>query len=180
MLRVAERTFQIALNSGLAAAGVAVFFSGALERWLFGLYVTRFNAWLNETGRRRAFLDGAVSERRGRRVEYFDHFVEAFDDDRAGRAPSLGEVGRVLLKLDESYLESFRRFLLETYAAPAEFYPALGEFVIWANETLRNPLAHGRFVDLGYDALKTFRERLLFSFQKESPGALAMMLNPRK
>ena len=33
---------------------------------------------------------------------------------------------------------------------------------------------------LGYDALKTFRERLLFSFQKESPGALAMMLNPRK
>ena len=179
MLKVAERTFQIALNSGLAAAGVAVFFSGALERWLFGLYVTRFNAWLNETGRRRAFLDGAVSERRGRRVEYYDHFVEAFDDDRAGRAPSLGEVGRVLLKLDEAYLESFRRFLLETYAAPPAFYPELGEFVIWANETLRNPLAHGRFVDLGYDALKTFRERLLFAFHKDSPGALAMMLKPR-
>ena len=179
MLRVAERTFQQALNSGLAAAGVAVFFSGALERWLFGLYVTRFNAWLNETGRRRTFLDGAVSERRGRRVEYFDHFVEAFDDDRAGRAPSLGEVGRVLVKLEEGYLEPFRRFLLETYAAPVDFYAELGQFVIWANETLRNPLAHGRFVDLGYDVLKTFRERLLFSFRKDGPGALAMMLKPR-
>lgn len=179
MLRVAERTFQQALTSGLAAAGVAVFFSGALERWLFALYVTRFNAWLNETGRRHAFLEGAISERRGRRVEYYDHFVEAFDDDRAGRAPSLGEVGRVLLKSGESYLEPFRRFLAETYAAEPGFYPALGEFVIWANETLRNPLAHGRFVELGYDTLKTFRERLLFAFQKDTPGVLAMMLKPR-
>lgn len=176
MLKIAERTFQQALNSGLAAAGVAVFFSGLLERCLFTLYTTRFQAWLNETGRRRAFLDGAVSERRGKRVEYYDHFVEAFDDDRAGRAPSLAEVGRVLLKVDESYLEPFRRFLLETYAAPQDFYAELGEFVIWANETLRNRLAHGHVADMGYDALKTFRERLLFSFRSGSPGALAMML----
>lgn len=178
-LRVAERTFQQALNSPLPAASVALLFSGALERGLFMLYVQRFNLWLNQTGRRTAFLEGAVSERRGRRVEYYDHFVEAFDDDRAGRAPSLGEVGRVLEKLDESYLEPFRRFLLETYAAPREFYQELAQFVQWTKETLRDPVAHGRFVDLKYDELKKFRERLLFSFSRKGPGALAMMLKPR-
>ena len=178
--QVAERTFQQALNStSLPAASVALLFSGALERALFMLYVQPFNAWLNQTGRRKAFLEGATSERRGRRVEYYDHFVEAFDDDRAGRAPSLGEVGRVLEKLDESYLEPFRRFLLETYAAQREFYSELAAFVLWTKETLRDPVAHGRFVDLKYDELKKFRERLLFSFAKKGPGALAMMLQRR-
>ena len=51
--------------------------------------------------------------------------------------------------------------------------------MLWTKETLRDPVAHGRFVDLKYDELKKFRERLLFSFAKKGPGALAMMLQRR-
>lgn len=178
-LVVAEQTFQRALLTDLPAGSVALLFSGALERALFILYVKRFDAWLQKTGRRQEFLAGAVRERRGQRVEYFDHFVEAFDSMHAGRAPGLGEVGRVLERRAEPYLKPFRDFLLAHYALSDARYREVADFVRWSKETLRDPVAHGRFIELGYPELRTFRERLLFSFGDGDPGVLALMLEPK-
>lgn len=163
-LRVAERTFQKALYMDLPAAAVAVLYAGVLERALYLFFVEPFQKWLQHSGRLPDFLRAATRERRGTRVEYFDHFVEAFDPDRPGRAPSMGEVGRVLQKRDEPYLAAFAEFLGATYALEGPFYEALGGFVIDAKEKLRDPVAHGRAVDMGYDELKRLREAMLFSF----------------
>ncbi|MFZ5471288.1 MAG: hypothetical protein ACOZIN_17840 [Myxococcota bacterium] len=178
LLLVAERTFQKALYTELPAAAVAVLFSGALERALFVLFVERFEAWLDEQGARAAFLQAAVRERRGKRVEYFDHFVEAFDRERAGKAPSLGEVGRALERRREPYLRPFVEFLKARYAVSDDFYDQLAQFVSWSKEKLRDPVAHGRGIDLGYEELKRFREQLLFHFGAAEHGLLALLLSP--
>jgi tetratricopeptide (TPR) repeat protein len=176
LLQVAERTFQKALFTDLPAAAVAVLYSGALERALFVFFVERFQDWLRVGDRRERFLRGAVRERRGSRVEYFDYFVEAFDEERAGKAPSMGEVGRALEKRHEPYMAPFRKFLEETYAVDDAFFEKLAAFVRWGKEKLRDPAAHGRGIELGYDELKRFREQLLFDLDGQGAGALAMLL----
>jgi tetratricopeptide (TPR) repeat protein len=179
MLLVAERTYQKALYTELPAAAVAVLFSGALERGLFMLFVSRFEDWLTRTGRRQAFLEGAVRERRGRHVEYLDRFVAAFDTELELKAPALGEVGRVLEKLDEPHLAPFKRFLSESYEVPADYYARLARFVVWSKEKLRDPVAHGRAIELGYEELKTFRETLLFGADG-GPGLLVALLRGQR
>jgi tetratricopeptide (TPR) repeat protein len=175
-LKVAETTFQKALYTQLPAAAVAVLFAGVLERALYLLFVERFRLWLKAQGKLSVFLKAAVRERRGTRVEYFDHFVEAFDEERPGRAPSMGEVGRVLDRRKEPYLAAFDEFLSTHYPRSDAFWEELVAFVMWAKEKLRDPVAHGRGIDLGYDELRRFREQLLFSFGKTDRGVLAALL----
>jgi hypothetical protein len=153
---------------------VAVLFSGALERALFMLIVQRFDAWLDEGDRRGDFLSGAVRDRRGKRVEYFDRFVEAFDRSLEGRAPSLGEVSRALSRRHDGPLSVFQRFLAESGASEA-FLDLLARFVQDAKERLRDPVAHWLAVDLGWDELKAFREAFLLRFEG-GPGVLARLL----
>lgn len=173
---VAERTFQRALYIDLPAAAVAVLYAGALERSLYTLFVERFRVWLRETGRLPAFLGGAVRERRGTRVEYFDHFIEAFDEERPGKAPSMGEVARVIERRKEPYLSAFDAFLRETYALDDAFLDELARFVFWAKQKLRDPVAHGRGIELGYEELKVLREKMLFSLFS-GRGLLATLLS---
>ncbi|MBK7865185.1 MAG: tetratricopeptide repeat protein [Archangiaceae bacterium] len=179
LLRVSERTFQKALYTELPAAAVAVLYSGALERGLYMLFVEAFEKWLDEKGRRQAFLAGATREKRGKRVEYFDHFVEAFDAELRGKAPSMGEVARALERRTETYMAPFVEFLHESYGVPDAFYDALADFVTWSKQKLRDPSAHGRGIELGYDELKRFREELLFDFRGSKRGALARLLAER-
>jgi hypothetical protein len=154
---------------------VAVLYAGALERTLYTLFVERFRIWLREGGRLSTFLKAGVRERRGSRVDYFDHFIEAFDEDRPGKAPSMGEVARVIERRKEPYLALFDAFLRETYGLSDPLLDELVRFVIWAKEKLRDPVAHGRGIELGYDELKILRERMLFSLE-EGRGLLAALL----
>ncbi|MEW5742703.1 MAG: hypothetical protein AB1938_27545 [Myxococcota bacterium] len=179
MLLVAERTYQTAIVTELPAAAVAVLFSGALERSLVELLVKPFDAWLDQGSRRADFLSGAVRERRGQRVEYFDRFVEAFDRERAGRAPALGEVSRVLDRRGEAYLAPFRAFLGEAFALDDGFFQTLATFVQWSKEKLRDPVAHGH-IELAWDELKAFREKLLFRFGGADKGLLPRLLEARR
>ncbi|MGA9523748.1 MAG: hypothetical protein WBV82_19965, partial [Myxococcaceae bacterium] len=169
---VAEKTYQKALFTDLPAAAVAVLYTGALERALYTLFVERFRVWLRERGRLAEFLKGAVRERRGSRVDYFDHFVEAFDEERPGRAPSMGEVGRVLARRKESYLRPFQQFLEERWPDDDAFFDGLAAFVQWSKETLRDPVAHGRGDNVSYEQLRKFRERIL-----EEKGTLAALVS---
>jgi tetratricopeptide (TPR) repeat protein len=177
-LEVAERTFQKSLYTDLPAAAVAVLYTGALERALYTLFVERFRAWLETSGRREELLTAAVRERRGSRVEYFDYFVEAFDEERPGRAPSMGEVGRVLERRHDAHLKPFLDFLTSSYPAEDGFYDALARFVAWSKEEIRDPVAHGRLDTVGYEQLKEFREQFLFRLGGSSKGALAGLLGP--
>lgn len=177
---VAETTFQQSLVTELPAAPVAMMFAAAvLERALVASYAVRFNDWLKRGGRVKAFLEGAVRSR-GRRVEYFDKFVEAFDPEQNARAPGMGEIGRVLERRHESYLKPFRSYLLETFTAPDTFYAELSEFVRWTKETIRDPIAHGTLDDLPTSDLRKLRDQLLFSFGGLPRGVLAQMLEPKK
>jgi len=121
-----------------------------------------------------------VREKRGKHVEYFDRFVEAFDREKAGKAPSMGEVGRVLAKRHEPYLRALEEFLEERYGLADAFYDRLAEFVLWAKEKLRDPVAHGRDLEIGYDELKRFREQLMFSFGGAERGVLGQLLDARR
>lgn len=177
---VAEKTFQKALYTDLPAAAVAVLYTGALERALYTFFVERFRVWLKEKGRLADFLKGAVRERRGTRVEYFDHFVEAFDEERPGRAPSMGEVGRVLERRSEPYLRPFAQFLEENWNVEPAFFDALATFVLWSKTELRDPVAHGRGDSVGYDQLKKVREGVLFSLAGREHGALAALVRAAK
>jgi tetratricopeptide (TPR) repeat protein len=168
---VAEKTFQKALYTDLPAAAVAVLYAGALERALYTFFVDRFRGWLREKGRLSDFLKGAVRERRGTRVEYFDHFVEAFDEERPGRAPSLGEVGRVIERRRELYLSAFRDFL-EQQGWDDAFLDALADFVKWSKENLRDPVAHGRGETVSYEQLRRFREQVLVDLGGTGRSAL--------
>jgi tetratricopeptide (TPR) repeat protein len=179
MLLVAERTFQKALYTELPAAAVAVLFSGALERSLIELVVKPFDAWLSVGERRAGFLEGAVRERRGRRVEYFDRIVEVFDRGQDTRAPSLGEVSRVLERRGETYLAPFVAFLSERWTLDEAFFDELGRFVRWSKEKLRDPVAHGR-LELSWDELKPFREQLLFRFAGAPRGVLPALVMARR
>ncbi|MBM4783203.1 MAG: hypothetical protein GQE15_36465 [Archangiaceae bacterium] len=174
MVMVAERTYQKGLYSELPAAAVAVLFSGALERSLFMLLVQRFDGWLEHSGRRASFLKGAVREKRGKRVEYFDRFVEAFDRSMEAKAPSLGEVGRALTRRNEAPLADFKTFLDSIGLADA-FVDSLARFVQTAKERLRDPVAHGLAIDLSWDELKAFREAFLLKFEG-GPSVLARLL----
>lgn len=180
MLVVAERTFQKALYTELPAAAVAVLYSGALERSLYLLLVSTFDDWLEAKGARAAFLAGAVRERRGRKAEYFDRFVEAFDREAGSKAPALGEVQRVLERRREPYLQAFREFLAARFGLGERFFDELALFVRWSKETLRDPVAHGQAVALGYDELRRFREQLLFSFGGAAGGVLPQLLRAQR
>lgn len=175
-LMVAERTYQKALYTELPAAAVAVLYAGALERALHTLFVERFREWLVARDQVKDFLQAATREKRGRKVEYFDHFAAAFDPERPVRAPSMGEVARVLQRREEPYLHLFLAFLQERYPVPGRLLDVLADFVIQAKERLRDPVAHGRAVEMGYEELKMLRERLLFSLEAGQPGALALLL----
>lgn len=175
MVLVAERTYQKGLYSELPAAAVAVLFSGALERALFMLLVQRFDTWLEREGRREAFLNGAVRERRGRRAEYFDRFVEAFDRSLEAKAPSLGEVARALTRRHDGPLADFAKFLSLEAGLSEPFVDSLAGFVQTAKERLRDPVAHGLAIDLSWDELKGFREAFLLRFEG-GPGVLARLL----
>jgi tetratricopeptide (TPR) repeat protein len=174
MVLVAEKTYQQGLYAELPAAAVAVLFSGALERSLFLVVVQRFDEWLERTGQRHDFLKGAVRERRGKRVEYFDRFVEAFDRTLDAKAPSLGEVARAITRRNEGPLGAFAEFLGEAGYGEA-FLTALATFVQTAKERLRDPVAHGLAIDLSWDELKAFRESFLISFDGRG-GVLAQLL----
>lgn len=176
---VAERTYQQALYTQLPAAAVAVLFSGALERSLLELLVRPFDVWLEGQGRRARFLEAATRERRGRRVEYFDRLVEAFDRELDARAPSLGEVARVLERRHEPYLAPFAAFLGESFSLDDAFFEALAGFVKWSKEKLRDPVAHGR-LEIEWDELKHFREQLLFRFADRPRGALPSLVHARR
>jgi tetratricopeptide (TPR) repeat protein len=175
-LEVAERTWQQALYTDLPPAAVGVLYTGVLERALYLLLVEAFRAWLSEGGRLRPFLEGATRERRGKRVEYFDHFVEAFDDERPGRAPSLGEVQRALERREEPYLQPWRAFLAERFALSGAQWDAVAAFVRWSKVTLRDPVAHGRTAGLDWAALKHFRAGLLQALDGAPPGVLRLLL----
>lgn len=179
MLLVAERTFQKALYTELPAAAVAVLFSGAFERSLVEVIVTTFDRWLDREGLRARFLEDGVRERRGARVEYFDRFFESLDREQSARPPSLGEVSRVLERRHESYLAVFERFLGASFALSPAFWDEFAQFVTWSKETLRDPVAHGH-IEIDWDGLKQFRERLLFSFGGQPSGALPQLMKARK
>ncbi|MCL2012204.1 MAG: tetratricopeptide repeat protein [Cystobacterineae bacterium] len=179
LLRVAERTFQTALHAELPATAMAVLYSGVLERLLCFLFVERFEAWLDvDSSLREKLMAKATREKRGTRVEYFDNFVAAFGGAESRRIPSMGEILRALEKREESYLEIFRAFLEESYGFSDEFYDDLIFFVSWVKQTLRDPSAHGRGIELAYGELKTFRNRLLFQFKEGQGGLMLQMLAP--
>ncbi len=179
MLLVAERTYQKALYTELPAAAVAVLFSGAFERSLVELIAHRFDRWLDVNQLRSRFLEMGVRERRGGRVEYFDRFFESLDREQSARPPSLGEVSRVLERRQEPYLALFDQFLTSNYALPAPFWDEFARFVTWSKETLRDPVAHGH-IEIDWEGLKQFRERLLFTFGGQTPGALPRLIQARK
>ncbi len=179
MLLVAERTYQKALYTELPAAAVAVLFSGAFERSLVEVIFQAFDRWLDQRNLRHRFLEDGVRERRGQRVEYFDRFFESLDREQAARPPSLGEVSRVLERRQERYLAIFDQFLSSSFSVPPAWWDAFAKFVTWSKETLRDPVAHGH-IEIDWDGLKQFRERLLFTFEGETPGALPRLMRARK
>ena len=73
----------------------------------------------------------------------------------------------------------FLEFLHSSHAEPDAFYGSLADFVQWSKEKLRDPSAHGRGIEIGYDELKRFREELLFDFRGSKRGALARLLAPK-
>lgn len=179
MLRVAERTYQQALYTELPAAAVAVLFSGAFERSLVDVLAQEFSRWLDAKGLRARFLDEGVRERRGSRVEYSDRFFDWFDREQDARPPSLGEIARVLERRGDLHLALWRRFLTEFFSVDDAFWSEFSKFVTWGKETLRDPVAHGH-IEIDWDGLKQFREKLLFQFAGASPGALPRLLAARK
>lgn len=179
MLMVAERTFQTSLYTELPAAAVAVLFSGAFERSLVELIVHPFDRWLDQRQLRSRFLEDGVRERRGIRVEYYDRFFESLDREQSARPPSLGEVSRVLERRQERYLSIFNQFLNTHFELPEDFWGEFARFVTWGKETLRDPVAHGS-IEIDWEGLKQFRERLLFSFGDQPLGALPRLLRARK
>lgn len=179
MLLVAERTYQKSLYTELPAAAVAVLFSGAFERSLVELIVHPFDQWLDQRQLRSRFLEDGVRERRGNRVEYADRFFESLDREQSARPPSLGEVSRVLERREEAYLSIFNQFLTSSFELPSGFWTEFARFVTWGKETLRDPVAHGH-IEIDWEGLKQFRERLLFSFAGEATGVLPTLLRARK
>lgn len=179
MLFVAERTYQQSLYTEIPAAAVAVLFSGAFERSLVDVLAQEFSRWLDKHGLRAQFLEDAVRERRGSRVEYFDRFFDWFDREQDARPPALGEISRVLERREERHLAPWLRFLRESFSLDDAYWAEFSRFVTWSKETLRDPVAHGH-IEIDWDGLKQFREKLLFEFGGVTPGALPRLLAARK
>ncbi|MFN7132034.1 MAG: hypothetical protein ACK4N5_08120, partial [Myxococcales bacterium] len=178
-LKVAEGTYQKALYTELHPAAVAVLYAGALERGLYQLLVQPFDRTLDAQARAQ-FLQGAVREVRGSRVEYSDRFVEAFDPERKARAPSLGEIARAIARRGEPQLRPFGRFLAARFALPEAFFDALATEVLLAKEQLRDPVAHGRALELPQAELTRFRRVLLFGFPHADTGALPALVRAQR
>jgi tetratricopeptide (TPR) repeat protein len=175
-LRVAETTYQKALYTELHPAAVAVLFAGALERGLYLLLVRPFDQSLTPEERAK-FLKGATRELRPGRTEYIERFVEAFDPERKAKAPSLGEISRALSRRKEAHLAAFDAFL-----GPGndELYARLATFVERAKEQLRDPVAHGRALELPQGELNRFRQELLIDLGGTRRGALPALLDARR
>ncbi len=174
-LRVAEVTYQKALYTELHPAAVAVLYAGALERGLYQLLVQPFEKSLTPESRA-AFLKGATRELRPGRVEYSERFVEAFDPERKARAPSLGELARAIAKRGEPQLRPFGGFLSARFDLSDTFFDALAAEITTAKEQLRDPVAHGRALELPQSELTRFRKVLLFEFAGSATGALPALV----
>ncbi|MGC4114665.1 MAG: tetratricopeptide repeat protein [Myxococcales bacterium] len=175
-LRVAETTYQKALYTELHPAAVAVLFAGALERGLYLLLVRPFDQSLTAEAREK-FLKGAIRELRPGRTEYIERFVEAFDPERKAKAPSLGEIARALSHRKEAHLAAFDAFL---GTARDDFFARLAAFVEHAKSQLRDPVAHGRALDLPQTELTRFRRDLLLDLDGSGKGALPALLDARR
>ncbi len=85
----------------------------------------------------------------------------------------------MLERREESYLAIFNQYLGSTFELPSAFWTEFARFVTWGKETLRDPVAHGH-IEIDWEGLKQFRERLLFSFAGHESGALPTLLRARK
>jgi tetratricopeptide (TPR) repeat protein len=175
LLRVAERTYQKALYTELHPASIAVLYAGALERGLYQLVVQPFDRSLLPA-ERQAFLKGAVRELRAGRPEYFDRFVEAFERERRPKPPSLGEIARALARRGDPHLRPLSRFLAARFALADAFFDTLAAFVERAKLELRDPVAHGRALEVGQGDLTRFRKELLFELPGAEGGALPALV----
>ena len=178
-VRVAELTYQKALYTELHPAAIAVLFSGALERGLYLLLVRPFDQSLTaET--RQALLRASARELRAGHVEYFDRFVEAFDPARRARAPSLGEVARALSRRHEPHLALLKAFLNDGFALDDGWLDAIASFVERMKEQLRDPVAHGRALELPQQDLADFRKALLLDLWGRGRGVLPALVTARR
>jgi len=103
------------------------------------LYVQRFNAWLDQTGRRKAFLDRPPPSAAAVASSTTIHFVGPRRHRRAARH-RWAKWGGARERSTSRTSSRFGRFLLETLRRAAEFYAELAEFVQWTKETLRDPV----------------------------------------
>jgi len=177
-LRVAELTYQKALQTDLPGAGVAVLYSGVLERALYLCIVGELDRYLDAGGRRASLLSASRRDDRRGRPEYLDHFVGAFDREHPLRAPGLGEVARALRRRGEPHLAVVREFLETHRGYPPAFLDALAAFVDRSKEKLRDPVAHGRILEIADREVAEFRRALLADFDS-GPGVLFRLAFPR-
>ncbi|MBS2030610.1 MAG: tetratricopeptide repeat protein [Deltaproteobacteria bacterium] len=177
-LRVAELNYQKALQTDLPGAGVAVLYSGVLERALYVCMVTPLERWLDDPERRRKLLEPSKRGERGGRPEYADKFVGAFDREHPLKAPGLGEVARALRKRREPHLAVLNDFLETQQGWPAAFLDALAEFVDESKVKLRDPIAHGRILEIDDRAIAALRKALLHAFA-DGKGVLFRLAFPR-
>jgi Flp pilus assembly protein TadD len=176
-LRVAERTYQKALQTDLPGAGVAVLFTGVLERALYLCIVAELERHLDDDARREAFLSGARQGTGRGRYDYLDHFVGAFDREHPLRAPGLGEVARALRKRSEPHLLPLRAFLEEVRGYSGPFLDALAAFIDQSKTRLRDPVAHGRVLEIDDADVARFRHALMRGFEG-GPGVLHRLVFP--
>jgi Skp family chaperone for outer membrane proteins/Flp pilus assembly protein TadD len=177
-LFVAEHTYQKALQTDLPGAGIAVLYAGALERALNQCLVLPFERHLTTSGQREAFLAGARRAGAGGRREYSDHFVGAFDREQPLRAPSLGEIARVLRKRSDAHLGILQRFWEGELGHDAAWLDQLARFVEESKTQLRDPVAHGRVLEITDKQVAAFRRALMQSFEG-GRGVLARLAFPR-
>jgi len=171
-----RRPTQKALYTELRPAAVAVLFAGALERGLYLLLVRPFDQSLTPEARVQ-FLKAATREARPGRTEYIERFVEAFDPERKAKAPSLGEIARAITRRKEPHLAAFAAFL---GAGHDELLDRLASFVERAKEQLRDPVAHGRALELPQSELTRFRRELLLDLGGSGKEALPALLEVRR
>lgn len=177
-LRVAELNYQKALQTDLPGAGVAVLYSGVLERALYLCIVSELERHLDDESRRTRLLQASRKGARGGKPEYIDHFVGAFDREHPLRAPGLGEVARAVRKRGELHLQVVREFLEEARGYPPAFLEALPGFIDDAKQRLRDPIAHGRVLEIDDQTIAAFRRALVQGFEG-GRGVLYRLVFPR-
>jgi hypothetical protein len=178
LLRVAEQSYQVGLLNDLPGAGVAVLYTGALERALYLCLVSELDRYLDSGGRRSQLLQASLKGQRSGKPEYQDHFVAAFDREHPGKAPGLGEVARVLKRRADPHLAPVRAFLEEERGWPAPFLDALGSYLEEIKVRLRDPVAHGRVLEVPTREVAELRRALMREFQG-GPGLLERLAFPR-